>query len=82
MNLQQAYLMGERLQYIERTPALKAYVKGENCMLDNLIVMLYDLKEFNLSPITQNEIEWMIKKFEEIYEEEKTLTPEDAKKNH
>ena len=80
MNLQQAYIMGERLQYIERTPALKAYVKGENFMLDNLIVMLYDLKEFNLSPITQNEIEWMIKKFEEIYEEEKTLTPEDAKK--
>lgn len=54
--------MGERLQYIERTPALNAYVKGEHFMLDNLIVMLYDLKEFNLSPITQNEIEGMIKK--------------------
>lgn len=80
MNLQQAYIMGERLQYIERTPALNAYVKGEHFMLDNLIVMLYDLKEFNLSPITQNEIEGMIKKFEDAYEEEKTLTPEDAKK--
>ena len=78
MNLQQAYVIGETLQYITRTPSLKAYVKGDGFIIDNLRVILYYLKEFSLSPITQREIEGMIKKFEDAYEEEKPLTGEDA----
>jgi len=79
MDLQQAYFIGWRLQYIKRTPSFSnLYVKGDKLIIDNLRWMLRDLKEVNLSPITQNEIEGMIKKFEEIYEEEKLLTPEDA----
>ena len=80
MNLQQAYFIGERLEYIKRTPVLKAYVKGDNFILDNLRWMLSDLKEFSLSPGTQNEIEGMIKKIDDVYEEEKILTKEDAEK--
>ena len=78
MNLQQAYAIGVTLEYITRTPALKAYVKGDNYIIDNLKRILYYLKEFSLSPITQREIEGMIKKFEDAYEEEKPLTGEDA----
>lgn len=79
MDLRQAYFIGWRLQYIKRTPSFSnLYVKGDKLIIDNLRWMLRDLKEVNLSPITQNEIEGMIKKFEEIYEEEKLLTPEDA----
>jgi len=78
MDLQQAYVIGEILQYITRTPSLKAYVKGDGFIIDNLRVILYYLKEFSLSPITQREIEGMIKKFEDAYEKEKPLTGEDA----
>ena len=78
MDLQQAYVIGEILQYITRTPSLKAYVKGDNYIIDNLRRILYYLKEFSLSPITQREIEGMIKKFEDAYEKEKPLTGEDA----
>ena len=78
MNLQQAYLIGETLQYITRTPSLKAYVKGDGFIIDNLRVILYYLKEFSLSPITQREIEGMIKKFEDAYEEKNPLTDKDA----
>ena len=78
MDLQQAYFIGWRLQYIKRTPSLKAYVKGDHYIIDNLRWMLYDLKEFSLSPISQNEIEGITKNLEEAYEEEKPLTDEDA----
>jgi hypothetical protein len=78
MDLQQSYAIGATLEYITRTPSLKAYVKGDNYIIDNLRRILYYLKEFSLSPITQREIEGMIKKFEDAYEEEKPLTGEDA----
>lgn len=78
MDLQQSYAIGATLEYINRTPSLKAYVKGDNYIIDNLRRILYYLKEFSLSPITQREIEGMIKKFEDAYEEEKPLTGEDA----
>ena len=78
MDLQTTYFIGWKLQYINRTPHLGTPVKGDNYIIDNLRRTLYYLKECDLSPVTQHEIEKIIKRFEESYGENEPLNTKDA----
>ena len=77
MDLQAVYRIGSKVQYIKRAPSLNVSVKGESLILDNLGLILDYLKECNLSPVTQREIESIIKKFEESYKENELLNDKD-----
>ena len=78
MDLQTAYFIGAKLQYIKRTPSLNAFVKGDGFIIDNLMVILDYLKDCNLSPITQHEIGDIIERFDESYKEKEPLKREDV----
>ena len=80
MNLRQACAIGETLEYINRIELLKAYVKGDHFIIDNLRWLLSELENSDLSQRTQYEIEEVIKELDDAYKEKEFLTQTDAKR--
>ena len=80
MDLLTTYSMGVTMEYLRMITSFKSnvYVKGERFIIDCLKWIHRDLLKNELSEVTQLEIEEIIKKLDESYDENQTLKDEDA----
>ena len=78
MNIENIFLLGMWLQFARLSRNFKPKVKGDGYLLSALESSHDILKEYNLSSKTRNEIDKLIIKFEESYNEDEKIEPEDA----
>ena len=78
MDLMKVYKLGWDFQFIRLSKYTHPTVKGDNYLLSALKSSLDILKEYSLSSKTRNEIDKLIIKFEESYNEDDKIKDEDA----
>ena len=79
MNLLEAYELGMILDYLEHTPTTLTRVKGENFIIHNLRRIQNNLKNNNISKITQDEIKTKIGLLEKSYTDMQNISEKDAR---